>query len=269
MRLASIVAIQLATAIRRAEETFTCYHLEGGPPCVAGRSGRCRSPGPRPPAPCPRHPPRRPTSRPPVAPPRCARVSAAATRGVRSGTPVDHSGVRSRMATPRAPCRPSVASASTSSCAASPSTTTTMPSPPVRVRVVTESESRRGPPSRTTASSSSTVPAPSTALAVLQPAVALVGEEPQTVTLARQVHRDGRGRGDRPLEAGRRSVAAVAGRPGVEQDRRPHLPRLLVPAHHQLSPPGGRAPVHAAQVVAVAVLPGRRRRPRRTPPRCG
>ena len=45
--------------------------------------------------------------------------------------------------------------------------------------------------------------------------------------------------------------------PGVEHDRGPALPRLLLAAHHQLADPRGRPPVHPAQVVAAPVLPGR------------
>src|SRR5262249_13945235 len=75
-------------------------------------------------------------------------------------------------------------------------------------------------------------------------------------TAAAQVHGDARGRRDRPLEAGGGTFAAVALPTGVEHDGGPTLPRLLLPADHELAGAGGRAPVHPTQVVAVAVLAG-------------
>ena len=44
---------------------------------------------------------------------------------------------------------------------------------------------------------------------------------------------------------------------GVKQKGRPVLERLFLPPHHQLTDTCGGAPVHLAQVVAVAVLAGR------------
>ena len=45
-----------------------------------------------------------------------------------------------------------------------------------------------------------------------------------------------------------------ATQPVVEEERGPRLPGLLLAAHHQLTDRGRAAPVHAAQVVAAAVL---------------
>ena len=42
---------------------------------------------------------------------------------------------------------------------------------------------------------------------------------------------------------------------GVEQNRRSGPPGVLLAAHHQLARPCGRLPVHASQLVAVAILP--------------
>ena len=76
-----------------------------------------------------------------------------------------------------------------------------------------------------------------------------VGHEPGVEALARQVHPDRRGRGDRELE----HRGGVGGPPGVEEERRRVPPVLLLAAHHQLAVPRGGPPVHPVQAVPGAV----------------
>ena len=179
-----------------------------------------------------------------------------------------HAVVRSRIATPRGTGGPA-GPARSPPPRASPRTATTRPSPPVRVSVghragevcgarrgddgeLVEELRRRRPPRR-----------------AVQPAGPLVEQEPDAVALPGEVHRDGRRRTHRPLEGRRRALAAVAVRADVEQDRRAHLPRLLVAAHHELAR-GARSSASAPGAGRRrSGTPGWRCRPRRSPRRCG
>ncbi len=110
--LASMVAIQPAVASRTDADAVTIHRRWGRRPCGAGRGRRRGSDaaaraqtsgtGSAAPASATDQPPARRTS---ALWARCSSSSAAR----RSGRPADHSVVRSRIATPRAPCRPSAA----------------------------------------------------------------------------------------------------------------------------------------------------------------
>ena len=80
------------------------------------------------------------------------------------------------------------------------------------------------------------------------------GDQPDGEAALAEVDRDRRRGGDGGLERGGDALAAVGAQPVVEEERGARLPGLLLAAHHQLADAGRAAPVHAAQVVAAAVL---------------
>src|SRR5207302_4870006 len=82
----------------------------------------------------------------------------------------------------------------------------------------------------------------------------VLGDQPDLVADVVQVHAHARAERDPPFQAAGRAGAAVRGGAPVEQHGDAAAPGPFLHSHHQLVAAGGGAPVHAAQVVALAIL---------------